>query len=149
MSKKLSGKTRVLVTHKLESLSYVDHIYIFKQGEIVASGNFEEIRKTSQYQEIEEQARKEAKQEEEKEKVSGKSTLRSVSEDGLPESPTTKMSKKSSFLEEEESKKMMEKLMMEEDRRLGAVTVDSWKSMLSYLWNGMMRLEVFCWTIVM
>ena len=50
----LKNKTRILVTHKLESLRYVDYIYIFKEGQIVAEGDFSAIKTTAYYREIEE-----------------------------------------------------------------------------------------------
>ncbi len=42
--KYLAGKTRVLVTHALHTLKYLDEIFIVKDGEITARGTYEEIK---------------------------------------------------------------------------------------------------------
>ena len=131
----MKDKTRVLVTHKLESLRYVDYIYIFKLGEIVAQGNYEEIKQTSYYKEIEENANKEAKEEEEdvdalERKASSK---RSSSVIQTQEAPAKKTQRKeTSYHEGQEQKEMMEKLMLNEDRQTGAVTLTVWKSFFNY-----------------
>lgn len=49
----LKGKTRVLVTHKFESLKYVDYIYMFRDGKIVESGTLEMLQNSEVFQEIE------------------------------------------------------------------------------------------------
>lgn len=54
----LKTKTRILVTHKIESLKYVDRVFIFKGGKIVAEGDSETIKASSYYQEIEEKSTK-------------------------------------------------------------------------------------------
>ena len=40
----LKHKTRVLVTHNIESLKHVDCIYIMKKGSIVESGTYEDLK---------------------------------------------------------------------------------------------------------
>jgi ABC-type multidrug transport system fused ATPase/permease subunit len=45
-------KTRVLVTHALYYLKYVDKIYILEAGEIVDAGDYDKIRSTKRFQAI-------------------------------------------------------------------------------------------------
>ena len=42
--KKFQSKTRILVTHAVDFLHLVDRIILMKDGEIVLSGNYEEIK---------------------------------------------------------------------------------------------------------
>ena len=129
----MKNKTRVLVTHKLESLKYVDYIYIFKLGEIVAQGNYEEIKQTSYFQEIEENANKEAKEEEDTETLERKASSKSNNEKQNQETSTRKSQRKeTSYHEGKEQKEIMEKLMLNEDRQTGAVTWTVWKSFFGY-----------------
>ena len=132
---KLKQKTRILVTHKLESLRYVDYIYIFKSGQIVAEGSLNEIRKTPYYQEIEQNATKEAKKEEAEEpegKVSSKgSSIKEVQERRTAQKQTSR--NEGSIHEGEEQKEMLNKLMLDEDRQAGAIGLNAWFSFLKYL----------------
>ena len=151
LSKQLKDKTRVLITHKLESLKYVDYIYIFKNGEIVAQGNFEEIKQTSVYQEIEENVNKETKEEEEDTEVlERKASSRKSSSKEVQEIERKKSQRKeTSYHEGKEQKEMMDKLMLTEDRQTGAVTFAVWKAFFdyfeSYLYLFGMFIAIFCW----
>lgn len=133
LSKRLKDKTRVLVTHKLESLRYVDYIYIFKTGEIVAQGNFEEIKQTTIYKEIEENANKEAEEEEQDiEALERKASSKSGQNNGEEISSKKTQRKETSYHEGQEQKEMVDKLMLAEDRQTGAVTWEVWKSYFKY-----------------
>ena len=140
LTKRLKDKTRVLVTHKLESLKYVDYVYILKSGEIVAQGNFEEIKQTPSYQEIEEKANKERQQEEEGEKeeeesleINPKLSLKRTSNrKNFQASVRRTQRKETSYHEGQEEKKLMEKLMLNEDRQTGSVTWAIWVSFFKY-----------------
>lgn len=46
----LKGKTRVLITHAVTYLKYVDYIYIFKEGSVLEEGTYESIKKTEAFQ---------------------------------------------------------------------------------------------------
>lgn len=46
IKKYLAGTTRVLVTHNLDYLKYVDYVYLMEQGEIVSHGTLDDIRMT-------------------------------------------------------------------------------------------------------
>jgi len=81
----LKERTRILVTHKIESLRYVDYIYIFKSGQIVAEGSLDEIKKSAFYQEIEQNATKEAKNEE----TEDQQLIKKEEESSLKEEDTT------------------------------------------------------------
>jgi len=137
LCKQLREKTRVLITHKLESLRYVDYMYIMKGGEIIAQGDYEGIKKDPYYQEIEEKANKEPSREEEEEEIDEEETQEVVQEitkksEGKKSERKQTQRKETSFHEAEEQKQMMEKLMLNEDRQTGAVTWAIWKSFFSY-----------------
>ena len=72
--KYLKGKTRILITHALQYISYADKIIYMKKGEIIFEGIYKEFIKTKLYSELnskykEEETRKEKeKKEKEKEK---------------------------------------------------------------------------------
>jgi len=149
----LKNKTRILVTHKIESLRYVDYIYIFKAGQIVAQGNLETIRSTPYYQEIEEKSSKKP-QTKAVEETSAKPTRggsgggrgkggrmgmgmgREVMEAQSPPIQTQgNVPKKSSVYEKEEQKQLYDKLMLNEDRNVGAIGLKTWKMFFNYFGN--------------
>jgi len=138
----LKEKTRILVTHKIESLRYVDYIYIFKAGSIVAEGSLDEIRKTSFYQEIEQNATKQAKNAEEAEETEeGVSSSKNskapseIKEEANKRKTTQKQSSRheGSIHEGEDQKEMLNKLMLDEDRKVGAIGLKAWFTYLGYL----------------
>ncbi len=49
----LRNKTRILVTHKFESLQFVDYIYIFQHGRIVEEGTLDDLKDSPVFTEIE------------------------------------------------------------------------------------------------
>ena len=63
----LKDKTRVLVTHKFESLKYVDYIYVFHKGKIVESGTLETLKDSEAFQEIERKYNMQDEEKQEKE----------------------------------------------------------------------------------
>ena len=158
----LKHKTRILVTHKIESLRYVDYIYIFKAGQIVAEGNLDTIKNTPYYQEIEEKSSKkpQTKTIEEAPKATrggrggggagrggrgmGMGMGRGMGGDtpmGMESPPSQKVNlpgnipKKSSVYEKEEQKQLYDKLMLNEDRNVGAVGLKTWIDFFSYFGN--------------
>ena len=139
LCKQLKDKTRVLITHKLESLRYVDYIYILKSGEVIAQGDYDTIKRDPYYQEIEEKANKEPSKDEEEadpeeEEVEQEENLtkKSIQKESKKSERKQTQRKETSFHEAEEHKQMMEKLMLNEDRQTGAVTWAIWKSFFSY-----------------
>jgi len=46
-----------LITHKLESLKYVDYVYLLKEGTIVGEGTYAEIKHNEIYKEMERKSR--------------------------------------------------------------------------------------------
>lgn len=48
----LSGKTRILITHRLDLLNASDRVIILKDGEIVFDGGLDEAKNTEEYQQI-------------------------------------------------------------------------------------------------
>lgn len=150
----LKGKTRVLVTHKIESLKYVDYIYIFKGGKIVAQGDLETISTNPHYQEIEEKSSKkqEAKPEDSSSptdspsKRGGRGGMRGGRGGGrggrggmgmgmeMVESRTQggDDKKKSSVYEKEDQKQLYDKLMLNEDRNTGSLGIKAWKDFFAY-----------------
>jgi len=72
----LQGKTRIVATHALAYLKFFDYIYVMDEGEIVEQGDFETLKETEIYKEIqasfdkirEEEDKKKQEQEEKKKK---------------------------------------------------------------------------------
>jgi ABC-type bacteriocin/lantibiotic exporter with double-glycine peptidase domain len=50
--KKLSGKTRILVTHAIDFLRFADKIIVLKKGNISLSGTYDEIKNNEYMKEI-------------------------------------------------------------------------------------------------
>lgn len=63
----LKGKTRIVATHALAYLKFFDYIYVMDNGEIVEQGDFETLKETAIYQEIQLSLNK-LREEEEKKK---------------------------------------------------------------------------------
>ena len=55
------NKTRILVTHALYYLKYVDKIFLMEEGHIVEQGNYEYIKNTSRFKEMNNAMMKEEK----------------------------------------------------------------------------------------
>jgi len=137
----LREKTRILVTHKIESLKYVDYIYIFKAGEIVVEGNYNEVKSSPFYQEIEEKANREANAQDgaagddnyegkRSAKRSSAHSKKSVEETKAAEEE--KKRKLTSYHEGDDQKALMDKLMLNEDRKIGSVGLETWVDMFKY-----------------
>lgn len=155
LSKRLKEKTRVLVTHKLESLRYVDYIYIFKSGKILSQGDFQTIKKTQYYQEMEEQANKQANEQGIHEitepEIPNEDLKESSKENQKDKKESTGQQakrKETSFHEGEEQKKMFEKLMLTEDRQTGAVSLTIWKVFFQYFGSGKNLILLLSGTII-
>jgi len=127
---KLKDKTRVLITHKLESLKYVDYIYIMKAGEIVAQGDFETIKQSPLYQEIEENVNKEMKDHSSDDQEENPQNKKK-----LDETTGRQDEKAISHNVPQNSCSVIDKLMMSEDRQTGAVTFQIWKTFFSHFGN--------------
>ena len=65
--KYLRNKTRILVTHNLECLKFVDTVVIMSKGEIAATGAYEYIKELPIFLEILEKSKKKQKEEEHEE----------------------------------------------------------------------------------
>lgn len=50
--KAAKNKTRVLVTHTMSYLKYVDQIFIMETGRIVEQGNYDKIKNGTRYKDI-------------------------------------------------------------------------------------------------
>ncbi len=125
----LKDKTRVLVTHKFESLKYVDYIYIFNQGQIVQEGTLETLQGTEYFQEIKEKYNMANKQEEKEDEE-----LKIVEEEEtkLTKEPSKEKEEQKKETPQEEDKELLHKLMLEEDKEEGAVGLHVWKTYFSY-----------------
>jgi len=128
----LKDKTRVLVTHKFESLKYVDYIYIFNKGQIVQEGTLETLQETEIFQEIKEKynminkREEETAQKEEEEKTAEKAP---TEETKLTKEPSKEEEKKET---PPEDKELLHKLMLDEDKEEGAIGAHVWKTYFSY-----------------
>jgi len=122
----LKGKTRVLVTHKFESLKYVDYIYIFNKGQIVQEGTLETLQNTEIFQEIKEKYNMINKREEETAEKDEEE--QKTIEKGPKEEPKKEEKKETP----PEDKELLQKLMLDEDKEQGAVGTHIWKTYFSY-----------------
>jgi len=131
---KLKDKTRVLITHKLESLKYVDHIYILKAGEIVAEGDFETIKKSCHFQEIEENVNKEVPESENNNTPAAAVTQNKTISSSNQEGRQAQQERNISDVKDRQNS-VLDKLMLSEDRQSGAVTFSTWKTFFSHFGN--------------
>ena len=123
----LKDKTRVLVTHKFESLKYVDYIYIFNKGQIVQEGTLEALQETEIFQEIKEKYNMNNRQEETT--ASTDEEQKTIEEAKLTKQPSKEEEKKET---PPEDKELLQKLMLAEDKEEGAVGAHVWKMYFSY-----------------
>lgn len=157
----LKHKTRVLVTHKFESLKYVDYIYMFSKGEIVGEGTLESLKETELFQEIEQKYKMHEKEEEKKEELEIRDTKHPSSLDNNNTVIEPSLRKKEEYIQmslmpeelteetaiiqnnekqgeevipedEKEARQLQEKLMLEEDREIGEVSWSVYKSYFKY-----------------
>jgi len=143
----LANKTRVLVTHKFESLKYVDYIYVFHKGKIVEQGTAEALNDSPIFQEISKKCQLITKEEEE-----------SAAADEIPQdlTKTNREEESSGILEKEEvlqqeekikdipdDKILQEKLMLDEDRETGSVGWSVWKAYFNYYGGYLYFIIVF------
>ena len=155
----LKDRTRVLVTHKFESLKHADYIYIFKKGRIVEEGTLQSLKDSSIFQEIEEKYRMKANEadepvEKDQTLLKKENVLNEKDEEVKQPEPDTDPSQmilvteqtttapetikekqdlqKVPAEDETEEKELQEKLMLDEDREIGTVEWKVWKSYFNY-----------------
>ena len=118
----------MLITHKLESLRYVDYVYIFKAGKIVAEGDFQTVKQSAYYKEIEEKANKEV---EEKEEIE----LNENKENNLVKkrnNTTNRNPKEKNEIQAvEESNETADNLTLDEDKQIDSFSLSLWKDFFS------------------
>lgn len=137
----LKNRTRVLVTHKLESLRYVDFIYILKAGQIVCEGDLGTIKNSTYYKEMELQAIKE----ETEEKVENHEKEVNQTIDKIEDAHTKhfhdhdhkttgrqEQIEDNILCEKNEHSEVLDKLMLNEDRQTGAVSLQAWINFFRY-----------------
>jgi len=145
----LANKTRVLVTHKFESLKYVDYIYIFHKGKIIEQGTAEGLQDSPIFQEISKKCQMLTKEEEENSAIDeippqvkedqeltkatseGESSL-ILDENVIKAVKEVQQEQKIKDLTQEDDKILQEKLMLDEDRETGAVGWNVWKAYFNY-----------------
>lgn len=135
----LRNKTRVLITHKVESLKYVDYIYVLQKGRIVAKGTLDTLNENKIFTdminkfklEVEESA--EEKVEEGKEKKENEISLEKPKKeaDNTSLGMTTQTTETTKPLDPDE-KEIIDKLMLDEDREIGEVSGKVWWSYFKY-----------------
>ena len=158
----LKDRTRVLVTHKFESLKHADYIYIFKKGRVVEEGTLQSLKDSSIFQEIEEKYRMKANEsdgvdepmEKDQTLLKKENVLNEKDEEVKQPEPDSEPSQmilvteqkatapetikerqdlqKPPVEDESEVKELQEKLMLDEDREIGTVEWKVWKSYFNY-----------------
>ncbi len=143
--KYLGDKTRVLVTHKFESLKYVNYIYIFKKGRIVEEGTMEDLKNSETFHEIEEKYKMKTQEEGKEEgKIEDQEIAHEIkNEDEILDNNKIVKSELDSKLREEEDKELENKLMLNEDREKGDIGWKVWKSYFTYYGGTSYFLLVF------
>ncbi len=131
----LKGKTRILVTHKVELARFADEIYIMKEGKILEKLKKENLNHSFYYQQL----IRTDKATERKETIpflrqtffgEAEPIIQSNrgSETSSPEENVTQPPAESVFTETD----IQDKLMLDEDRETGHVSLSVWKSFLGY-----------------
>ena len=147
----LANKTRVLVTHKFESLKYVDYIYIFNKGKIIEQGTVDSLQDSPIFQEISKKCKTLSKEEEENSAIDEIPPALPVQEDQELTKATSegssslildekviqavkevKEEQKIKDITQEDDKILQEKLMLDEDRETGEVGWNVWKAYFDY-----------------
>ena len=125
LTRKLKTKTRALITHKVESLRYVDYVYIFKSGSIVAEGDFHTIRQSFYYKEIEEKSKKQFADQEKVQETS----LHEVQSQHLENKPKNNELNKQKISTNKinKSTEMTEKLMINGHQQTDSFSLAVWK----------------------
>lgn len=125
----LKGKTRVMVTHFLHLLEDVDKVILVDDGEIKASGSFEEVRQTQAFKifsnSLDEKQPEEDEDEELIEKSLVKSMLKkeSISEENLKLEESLLKEVKESILSQNRDNLNLGKLVEKEKRDTGLVSL--------------------------
>jgi len=143
--KHLKNKTRVLITHNLNYLEYVDFIYVLNEGKITEEGSYEKIKQSQFLQEVSMQ-RKHDLESEIKDNANNNKNIVSTSE-GL-----SSFSYNNPVFDKEEEtnsplpllkfedassdtiNKILDDLILDEDRQVGRVSFEVVKTYLKY--NG-------------
>lgn len=147
----LKDKTRVLVTHKFESLKHADYIYIFSKGKIVEEGTLESLKESPIFQEVEKKYKMQDKNDEiidkegpvesavnekdsilEPEKSQDTTQITLATEEKAPTVITGKEKQDLQKVAEEDDKELRERLMLDEDREIGDISWDTWKAYFTY-----------------
>ncbi len=149
----LANKTRVLVTHKFESLKYVDYIYIFQKGKIIEQGTAEELQDSPVFREISKKCELLTKQEEENTTIDEAPSLmkedQELTKATSEEETSLVLAEKAIKKEEkiEDDKILQEKLMLDEDRETGSVGWNVWKAYFHYYGGYFYFIAVFLGTL--
>ena len=131
--KHLSGKTRILVTHALQYVSFSDRIIYMNKGEIKWIGTYEEIKEQEFFKVFYEKMKKENEEEEDpmlKKKTSKEKRelfLRRKSDEDIN---TNKDNKKEKINKKELNKGKIKKLIQEEVKEKGKVKLSVYKDFL-------------------
>lgn len=152
LSDYLKNKTRVLITHNLDYLKYVDHVYIMKRGRIVGEGTYEEILNHAYYKRLEKIHRKGTQSptkitttsSPEKSPASGKSQSRGKKEAKSPEEAKVggggggrrggggRGGKASGTAKEIEEDPSLKRLMLDEDRQTGKLQTNVYRAFYNF-----------------
>lgn len=153
----LKDKTRVLITHNLDYLKYVDYVYIMRRGRIVGQGTYREIKTHSYYKRLENISQRTGSVHSTEEEASPTTKKQKESIKAQKEAPKTvelDKKKKSSQKKPEgfDDDPNLKKLILEEDRQTGKLQTDVYKAF--YRFYGGMRFflmlsfSLITWTIL-
>ncbi|CAD8125126.1 unnamed protein product [Paramecium sonneborni] len=133
----LKNKTRILITHALNNLQYVDYVYLMENGVIIEEGTFQQIKQSTSFNSIFEKLYKNQHQNDDVE------TIEQKVED-LPQLV------KQSSQKEENNNEQNNELMLDEDRERGKLAFDTYKQyfkLTGYFNIFILILIQICWII--
>ncbi|CAK67068.1 unnamed protein product (macronuclear) [Paramecium tetraurelia] len=133
----LKDRTRILITHALNNLQYVDYVYLLENGAIIEKGTFEEIKQSVSFNSIYQKLYKHQHQNDDEETIEQK-----VEE--LPQ-----LVKQASQKEENKNDQNNE-LMLDEDRERGKLALETYKEyfrLTGYFNIALLVIIQICWII--
>ena len=162
-SQYLAGKTRILITHNLDYLKYVDYIYVMEAGRIINEGSLEYLKTTQRFNELMEKNRKINKdseedgdshsnvnQDETENQADSKAESNGAKHEDQNSSAKTKEKSKVEVVVEGSKKSLTEEIIegltVAEDREKGNIKMSTIKTFIE-CWGGLkffMALFIVC-----
>lgn len=147
LSKYLKDKTRIMITHNLDYLKYVDYIYVMEKGQIVDQGSYDQIITHDIYTQLlqkyhtEQEEEKKSREDLEEVDASDKKQLEEIQLVKEKSQDKSSEKDKQEIIEKVDNEdktadippnSILAKLIMTEDRRTGKVDFDVYKAFIKF-----------------